>query len=259
MKIAICIKHVPTAENVEVNEETHQLIRDTAESDTNPCDLNALEFALQLKNATDGTIDVFSMGPENAMASLKKSLAIGADNAYLLADKRFAGSDTLGTARVLAAGIKTHGPYDVIFTGSESSDGGTGQVGPMIAEIFGMPDVSETVSVTAADGRLDIKKRVEGGNMLLHVATPVVLTVPFGCNEPTLPTLRSQRQANKADIPHVDDDALAIDDKTIGMPGALSIVTDVHSASSGRQAEEISGTFGEIAGRIGELIEEGRA
>ena len=70
MKIAVCVKHVPTSENVQID-ENNNLVRDTAESDTNPCDLNAMEFALQLKQQTEGTIDVYSMGPDIALASLK--------------------------------------------------------------------------------------------------------------------------------------------------------------------------------------------
>lgn len=259
MKIAVCVKHVPISENVEID-ENNNLIRDNAESDINPCDMNAMEFALQLKKQTEGTIDVYSMGPDNALASLKKCLAVGADQAYLLSDRRFAGGDTLGTARVLAKAMEENGPYDVIFTGNESSDGGTGQVGPMIAELLSMPDVSETVSITADEqGALAIKKGVPGGNLLLKVAPPVLVTVPFGCNEPTLPTLRTQRKANRAEIPNIDDTQLGLDESTIGQQGAVSIVTSLHSSASENKAERIEGSFPDIAARVTELIEEGRA
>ncbi len=259
MKIAVCVKHVPTSENVQID-ENNNLVRDTAESDTNPCDLNAMEFALQLKQQTEGTIDVYSMGPDIALASLKKCLAIGADQTYLISGRKFAGGDTLGTARVLAKAIEDNGPYDVIFTGNESSDGGTGQVGPMIAEILSMPDVSETVSIEAKDDKtLEIRKNVGDGNLVLKVKTPVLVTVPFGCNEPTLPTLRTQRKANRAEIPVIDESMVDLDENLIGKPGALSIVTTVSSASAGRTAEELVGSFEEIAARMDELVEEGRA
>ena len=120
MKIAVCVKHVPISENVEVD-ENNRLVRDNAESDTNPCDLNAMETALRLKQEAGGTIDVYSMGPENAMASLKKCLAMGADQACLISGRKFAGGDTLGTARVLAEAIQKQGEYDVIFIGKSSS------------------------------------------------------------------------------------------------------------------------------------------
>ena len=259
MKIAVCVKHVPISENVEIDEHNN-LVRDNAESDMNPCDMNAMEFALQLKTQTGGTIDAYSMGPDIALASLKKCLAIGADQAFLLSDRKFAGGDTLGTARVLAKAIADNGPYDVIFTGNESSDGGTGQVGPMIAELLSMPDVSETVAIAACeDGTLAISKHIGDGNLLLNVTPPVLVTVPFGCNEPTLPTLRSQRKANKMEIPSIDDSKLGLDAATIGQPGALSIVTGLTSSSAENSAEVLTGSFPEIAGRISELIEEGRA
>lgn len=257
MKIAVCVKHVPISENVEVD-ENNRLVRDNAESDTNPCDLNAMETALRLKQEAGGTIDVYSMGPENAMASLKKCLAMGADQAYLISGRKFAGGDTLGTARVLAEAIQKQGEYDVVFTGSESSDGGTGQVGPMLAELLHMPDVSETVEVKAGNGLLNVKKRVDGGNLLLSVKMPVLLTVPFGCNEPTLPTLRTQRKANRAEIPVVGEDDLDLSAETIGENGALSIVTGLEAASGGNSAEKISGSDDEIAAKLYELLEEGR-
>ena len=260
MKIAVCVKHVPISENVEVD-ENNRLIRDNAESDTNPCDLNAMETALRLKQEAGGTIDVYSMGPENAMASLKKCLAMGADQAYLISGRKFAGGDTLGTARVLAEAIRKNGEYDVIFTGSESSDGGTGQVGPMLAELLQMPDISEAVEVDEADaagGSLNVRKRVDGGNLLLSVRMPVLLTVPFGCNEPTLPTLRTQRKANRAEIPVVGEDELDLAAETIGEPGALSIVTGLEAASGGDTAEKITGTDDGIAAKLYELLEEGR-
>lgn len=259
MKIAVCVKHVPISENVEID-ENNNLVRDNAESDINPCDMNAMEFALQLKQQTEGTIDVYSMGPDIAMASLKKCLAVGADQAYLLSDRRFAGGDTLGTARVLAKALSDNGPYDVIFTGNESADGGTGQVGPMIAEIMNMPDVSETVSIEAnGSGGVTIKKSVPDKHMILDVATPVLVTVPFGCNEPTLPTLRTQRQANRVDVPSVDDDQLGLDPSTIGQPAVLSVVTGLTNADYEGNAEMLEGSFTDIASRIGELIDEGRS
>ena len=87
MKIAICIKHVPVSEDVEIDPVTHSVRRIDATCDMNPCDLNAMEMAAQLKKATDGSIDVYTMGPDGAAASLKKCLALGADEAYLLSDR----------------------------------------------------------------------------------------------------------------------------------------------------------------------------
>lgn len=259
MKIAVCVKHVPISDNVEID-ENNNLVRDNAESDINPCDMNAMEFALQLKQQTEGTIDVYTMGPDFAVASLKKCLAIGADQAYLLSDKRFAGGDTLGTARVLAKALSDNGPYDVIFTGNESADGGTGQVGPMIAELMGMPDIAETVSIEAnANGGLTIKKNIPDKHIILDVAAPVLVTVPFGCNEPTLPTLRTQRQANKVDVPSIDDDQLGLDPATIGKDAGLSVVTGLSNSEYEGNAEMLEGSFTDIASKIEGLIEEGRS
>ena len=116
------------------------------------------------------------------------------------------------------------------------------------------------VAIEAKDeNTLEIRKNVGDGNLVLKVKTPVLVTVPFGCNEPTLPTLRTQRKANRAEIPVIDESMVDLDASIIGKPGALSIVTTVSSASAGRTAEALEGSFEEIAARIDELVEEGRA
>ncbi len=254
MKIAICIKHVPVSEDVEIDPVTHSVRRSDATCDINPCDLNAMEMAAQLKKATNSTIDVYTMGPDGATASLKKCIALGADEAYLLSDRKFAGRDTLGTARVLADFVK-RGAYDIVFTGAESSDGATGQVGAMLAELLGIADVADAVSVEQdADGALIIGKKLQQGTLKLKAVGPVLLSVPFGCNEPKLPTLRAQMKANHKEI-HVltgaDCDSAVLADLEI-----KSVVTDVYPAPEAvRQAKEITGTPKEIAAKIQELLE----
>lgn len=259
MRFAICVKHVPVSDDVEIDPVTHSIRRASAECDINPCDLNAMQMAVDLKKETGASLDVYTMGPDGANASLKKCLALGADEAYLLSDRRFAGGDTLGTAKILADFLKKNGPYDVIFTGAESSDGATGQVGPMLACLMGMADVSDAVCVSRdsdREGFLMVSRKMPGGKLSLRVKTPAVLSVPFGCNEPALPTLRAQMKANRREI-HVftaaDADPAVLDDIEV-----KSLVTDVCPASASSRAVEITGSAEEIAARICELINERR-
>lgn len=259
MKIAVCVKNVPIDGEVEVDPQTHRLIRENAVNDINPCDLNAMELALQLKKAAGATVDVFTMGPDTAASSLKKCLALGADNAWLISDRKFAGGDTVGTARVLAGGIAKTDQYDVIFTGAESSDGATGQVGPMLAQAMGMPSVAEATEVSLLeDGRLAVKKKLSDGSMRVAVKLPCLLTVPFGCNEPERPTLRAQMKANKREIPVLDQNALQLDESKIGMDAALSVVTSLAAAEKKKAAEQLTGTPAEIAAKLTELIQQRR-
>lgn len=259
MKIAVCIKHVPVDGNVEVDPQTHRLIRENSASDINPCDLNAMELALQLKKTTEAVVDVFTMGPDFACSSLKKCLALGADNAYLISDRKFAGGDTVGTARVLAGALAKTESYDVVITGAESSDGATGQVGPMLAQALGMPSVAEaTEAALREDGRLAVKKKLSDGSMSLAVALPCLLTVPFGCNEPERPTLRAQMKANKREIPVLDQNTLQLEESGIGMGAALSVVTSLAAAKTKKSAERLTGTPAELAAQLTALVEQRR-
>lgn len=256
MKIAICVKHVPVSEDVEIDPVSHSVRRADATCDMNPCDLNAMEMAAQFKKATGSTIDVYTMGPDGAAASLKKCLALGADEAYLLSDRKFAGRDTLGTARVLADFVK-RSAYDIVFTGAESSDGATGQVGAMLAALLDMPDVADAVSVALdKDGSLRIGKKVPQGTLELRAKGPVLLAIPFGCNEPKFPTLRAQMKANHKEI-HVLTGA-DCDPSVLADLDVKSVVTDVYPAPEAtKQAKEITGTPKEIAAKIQELLEGG--
>lgn len=257
MRIAVCIKQVPISEQVEVDQSTQKLIRENAECDINSCDLNAMECALQIKSTVECSIDVYTMGPALAEKALRKCLAMGADHAYLLCDKKFAGADTLGTARVLAKAMELNGEYDLIFTGNESSDGATGQVGPMLAEFLHIPDVAETTQIRIEENNTSamVRKKIKSGTVLLQVDLPALFTIPFGCNEPHLPTLRSQMKANKREVIYMDQSKLHLPEEVIGLTGALSIVTDVVPNKVKKSAVEINGTSEEIAKQIYQLIE----
>ncbi|BEU88643.1 electron transfer flavoprotein subunit beta [Selenomonas sp. TAMA-11512] len=260
MKIAVCIKHVPVETDVEVDPKTHSIQRADATCDIDPCNMNAMELAASLKKKDEDTrIDVFTMGPDAAASSLKKCLAVGADEAYLLSDRRFAGGDTLGTARVLASFLQRVDAYDVVITGAESSDGATGQVGPMLAELLGIADVADATSAEpdpTDTGTLLVGQKVPEGTLSLRIKLPVLLTIPFGCNEPALPTLRAQMKANRREIRKLTADDL--DASVLAKLTAKSVVTDVAPNPAGKEAKELTGTPAEIAEQIESLIAERR-
>lgn len=259
MRVALCVKQVPTDDKVAVDPVTHKLLRESSVSDINPCDLNAMEMARQFKEQTDVSIDVYTMGPDMAQAALKKCLALGADRAFLLNDRKFAGGDTLGTAKVLAAALKLNGPYDIVLTGNESSDGSTGQVGPMLAESLKIPDIAETMKASVKqDNTLVINRKLGSGNAILLVNMPVLLTVPFGCNTPAKPTLELKVKANKVPITVFTQQELRLSEEEIGLGAALSVVTNIFPVSRNKKAEQLDGTKQELAHKLTELIKQGR-
>ena len=133
MEIVVCIKQVPDAFEVKIDPETKRIIREGVDSIINPYDNYAIEEAIRLKERFGGTVTAISMGPPQAERALRDAMAMGVDEAILLSDMAFAGSDTLATSYTLSDGIKKLGKFDVIVCGRETFDGSTGQVGPEIA------------------------------------------------------------------------------------------------------------------------------
>lgn len=150
MNIIVCIKQVPNTNEVKINQETGTLIREGVESIINPDDKNAIEEALSLKAQTGGTVTIVSMGPPQAKGALKEALAMGADEAYLLSDRAFGGSDTWATATIIAAALEKIGNYDIVFCGRQAIDGDTAQVGPEIAEFLNIPQITYAKNVTVS-------------------------------------------------------------------------------------------------------------
>jgi len=139
LRIIVLLKQVPDIEKVRFDVETGRIDRSSAPAETNPFDLHALEAGLQIKEKLGGSVTVISMGPRQAESSLKDALARGADRAILLTDPRLAGADTIATAKALAAAIRKLGEFDLILCGEKTVDGDTGQVGPEVAELLGIP------------------------------------------------------------------------------------------------------------------------
>ena len=143
MNIIVCIKQVPDTNEVRIDPVRGTLIRDGIPSIINPDDKNALEEAIRIKERyEDVHVMVLSMGPPQAENALREALAMGADEAILLSDRQFGGSDTWGTSIILAAAINKIGKYDIIFCGRQAIDGDTAQVGPEMAEHLGLPQIT---------------------------------------------------------------------------------------------------------------------
>ena len=145
----------------------------------NPEDLNALEQALRLKDTHPGsTVTILTMGPGRAAEIIREGLYRGADNGYLLTDRAFAGADTLATSYALATAIRKIGEYDIIVGGRQAIDGDTAQVGPQVAEKLGLPQVTYVEEIQEVkDGRIRVKRHIDGGVETVEAQLPIVLTV----------------------------------------------------------------------------------
>lgn len=260
MNIAICIKHVPVSNDVSVDPVTHALIRENMEGMVNPADLNAIEEAVTLKEKTGARLVVFTMGPREAEKSLRTAISMGCDEAVLVTDRRFAGADTVATSRVLAGALKYYGDFDLILAGAQTSDGATGQVGPMIAAQLGIPHISDAQSVCPDEngGRVSAEKKHMGSMACLASSTPVLVTMSFGCNTPRFSTLRSQLAANKKEITTCGNAELGLPEDSVGLAGSPTEVIDSFQPERGKKAEMLSGSAREIAAKLLSLIEKGK-
>lgn len=259
MRIAICIKQVPACDVVSVDPISHRLIRENAEMTVNPADFNALTAALALKEKTGGSLDVFTMGTAQAKSALVTALAMGADEAFLVTDKAFAGGDSLATAKVLKAALEWKGKYDLIVCGALASDGATGQVGPMLAQLLELPSVSEVkniIKVNEKENMLEVRKAWKGKSLHLGMELPGVVTIALGANTPILPTLRNQMKAKKREIPMITNEDLKLDFEKIGLAGSKSLVLEAYlREKSGKRSIQIEGTVEEQAEEILKLLQ----
>ena len=178
MKIIVSIKQVPdTSGKVAVNPDG-TLNRASMQTITNPDDMNALEAALKIKDATGCKVTVVTMGPPPAAGMLREALAMGADEAYLVSAREFGGSDTYATSQILAAAINKIGVEkdDIVLCGRQAIDGDTAQVGPQIAEKLHLPQITYAAEITKNGDEVTVKRMLEDGYMTIKVQTPCLLT-----------------------------------------------------------------------------------
>lgn len=185
MKIIVCMKQVPDTNEVKLDPVTGTLIRDGIPSIINHDDKAGLEAALCLKDQFGAHVTVLTMGPPQADKALREALAMGADRAILLTDRRFAGADTWATSLTLASAIRKM-DYDLIIAGRQAIDGDTAQVGPQIAEKLNIPQVSyvEDLEVEEGQASIIVKRLFEEGYHRIRVKFPCLITTLAEMNTP---------------------------------------------------------------------------
>ncbi|NHV98475.1 MAG: electron transfer flavoprotein subunit beta/FixA family protein [Thaumarchaeota archaeon] len=230
MNIIVLVKQVPDIERVKFDVETGRIDRSSAPAEINPFDLNAIEAAVQIKEKMGGFITALSMGPMQAVSSLRDAVARGVDDAILLEDRRFAGADTLATSHTLAAAIRKIGSYDIILCGEKTVDGDTGQVGAEVAQLLEIPHiyyVSRIIRVS--ENSITVVSEAENASYTLESGFPVLLSVTRDVNKPRLPTLKSKMKAMKSEVKiwHAEDLSGFLDLDKAGYAGSPTWVQKV--------------------------------
>ena len=226
MKAIVCVKQVPdTSGKVSVKPDG-TLDRASMATITNPDDLNALEAALKLKDATGCEVVVVTMGPPPAEGMLRELLARGADKAVLVSGREFGGSDTFATSQILAAAVNKIGvgPEDVVFCGRQAIDGDTAQVGPQIAEKLHLPQVTYVADIQKDGNTLTVKRILEDGYMTVKVNAPCMITCIKELNHPRYLSVGGAFEAYSKPLVTMTYETLKdhplIDKSTIGLAGS---------------------------------------
>jgi electron transfer flavoprotein beta subunit len=239
MHIVVCIKQVPDSAQIRVHPVTNTIMRQGVPTIINPYDLFALEEALRLRDTHGGEVTVLTMGPPMAEDSLRKALTYGADRAVLLTDRFFAGSDTLATSYALAAAIEkigeVFGKPEIVFTGKQTIDGDTAQVGPGIAKrqnLLQLTYVSKIRKVDLAGGKIEVERRAEGGIQVLETKLPVLITMLEGTNDMRRGSMADALRAARAEIVTWSAKDAGIEDiLKCGLRGSPTVVKRVFAPS----------------------------
>lgn len=255
MKIIVCIKQVPDTNEVKINQETGTLIRDGVKSIMNPDDKNALESALQLKDKYGASVAVLSMGPPQAKEILREALSMGADEVFLISDRKFGGSDTWATATIIASAIEKIGNYDIILCGRQAIDGDTAQVGPEMAEFLDIAQITYVKEIELDNDVLKVKRFTENGDYTYEVKTPVLLTAIKELNTPRYPTVRgiieNYGDDSESKINVIGFEDLKVDESQIGLKGSPTNVYKSFVPVKNKSSEIIDGqTVKEITDKL---------
>jgi electron transfer flavoprotein beta subunit len=205
-----------------------------------------MEEGVKLKERFGGKVTVVSMGPPQADKMLREAISVGVDEAYLLSDREFAGSDTLATSYTLCQAIKKIKDYDVVICGRQTLDGDTGQVGPELAQKLGLPFVAYVSKIEeVAGGAMKVQRLVDEGHEIIEIALPCVITVTKEINVPRLPSIRGVFKAKSAKIPVWTAADIQADKESTGRAGSATVVVKTFIPERVRTGQVLPGTVEE--------------
>jgi len=255
VNILVCVRRVPdTSENeIQLNAEGNDIEREELVYSVNEPDNYAVEEALQIRDRVGGTVTVVTVGGEEDEEVLRRELAMGANQAVLISDDAFMGSDGRGIATILKEFV-LKGHYDLILTGVQADDGAA-QVGGMLAAMLDYPFASLVNSISVEDGRLQVSREIEGGNREINeIELPCVLSIQTGINEPRYVGMRGIRQVASVPIPTLGAGDVGVNPVTVGQKAARVKRVDYFVPTRSEGAELLCGSRKENAEKVLELV-----
>lgn len=250
MKVVVCVKQIPDpASPYTLEPDSHWLVR-PSEQVLDDTDRYGVEMGLQLAQAHEGTLTLVSMGPAGNMQGIRQALAMGADKAIVVDDAELRGSDALTTARVLAAAIESEG-FDLVITGTESTDGYSGIVPQMIAELLDVPALTYATKIDIGDGSVTIDRQTDLGYDVVEASLPALVSVTAGVVEPRYPTFKGIMDAKKKPVETMTVSDLGVSTE---IEQTVAAISDAPERSGGEKIED----EGEAHLRIVEKLEQAK-
>ncbi|PSL58348.1 electron transfer flavoprotein beta subunit [Saccharothrix carnea] len=227
MNIVVLVKQVPdTWSERKLADADHTLDRESADAVLDEINERAVEEALLLQEAHGGEVTVVAMGPDRATDAIRKALSMGADKAVHVSDEALHGSDALTTAKVLAKAIGTIEGYDLVIAGNEATDGRAGAVPAMLAELLGVPQVTQVRKLTVEGGTVKAERETDEGVAHLEASLPAVVSVNEKINEPRYPSFKGIMAAKKKPVSTLTVADLGLDAGEVGLGAAWSQVLE---------------------------------
>ncbi|HEX7661520.1 MAG TPA: electron transfer flavoprotein subunit beta/FixA family protein [Pseudonocardiaceae bacterium] len=228
MNIVVLVKQVPdTYSERKLSDGDHTLDRDAADAVLDEINERAVEEALQIKEREGGQVTVVSVGPDRATDAIRKALSMGADAAVHVVDDALHGSDILQTAKVLTKAIGTIDGVDLVLAGNESTDGVSGAVPAIVAELLGLPELTYARKVEISDGVVKIERETaDEGRVQLEAHLPALVSVTEKINEPRYPSFKGIMAAKKKPVKKLGVSDLGVDAGEVGLAAAWSTVLE---------------------------------
>jgi electron transfer flavoprotein beta subunit len=245
-RVVVSVKQVPDTTQVKVDPVTGTLVREGVPFIINPFDIHAVEEALRLKDKYGCKVTALTMGPPNSVATLRKCLALGVDDAVLISDRAFGGADTLATSFVLSEAIRRiereFGRVDLIVCGKQTIDGDTAQVGPGMAVRLRyslLTLVDQIFEVDTAERTIKVRRKLEGRKEVVLAKLPALMTLVREINEPRYPAVPRRLEAESLPIAVWDNKFLGLPIEQLGLKGSPTNVKKIFAPT--RAVGEIVG------------------
>ena len=256
MDVIVCVKHVPETAEAELKiDASGKAVEKTGlVYDINEWDDYALEEAVRIREKQGGSVTAITIGPDDSDSTLRKCLARGADKAIRLADPKFEGSDGYAIAKILHCVIKTM-QYDLVLTGMQAGDDGSAMVGPILAQLLGIPHATMVKKLELGTGTAKANRELEGGlEEQVEVKLPALFSVQTGINEPRYVSIMGIRKAMQKEIKIMSLADTGLSENDVGLAGSWLKIEKLYVPPVEKQAEFLKGTPDEMAAKIAEIL-----